>query len=85
MIALELATSAQGVVLASATLAAVLYIGHKARSAWKLCSAWIRRVDKVIENVESQLYPNGGRSLRDAVDRIQERLGIEDNPPEVRQ
>jgi hypothetical protein len=85
MIALELATSAQGVVLASATLAAVLYIGHKGRAAYKAASSFVRRIDKVIENVESQLYPNGGRSLRDAVDRIQERLGIEDNPPEVRQ
>lgn len=39
-----------------------------------------KRLEKVMVNVEAQLYPNGGRSLRDAVDRIQESLGVLDHP-----
>lgn len=40
-----------------------------------------RRLEKVMSNVEKQLYPNGGSTLRDAVNRIQEHLGIDDESP----
>lgn len=39
-----------------------------------------KRIEKAVVNVEQQLYPNGGRSLRDAVDRLQEALGVSDPP-----
>jgi NhaP-type Na+/H+ or K+/H+ antiporter len=35
-----------------------------------------RRLETVMTNVESQLYPNGGSTLRDAVSSIQKELGI---------
>lgn len=41
-----------------------------------------RRLERVMSNVEQQLYPNGGKSLRDAVNRIQRHLGIDDDSPD---
>jgi hypothetical protein len=51
--------------------------------------AFGQRLEHVMESVEEQLYPNHGTSLRDAVIRIEECLGIEPvlpavNPPESR-
>ena len=43
---------------------------------------FFRRIDRVITNVEDQLYPNGGTSLRDAVSQIQDHLGIEPKLPQ---
>jgi hypothetical protein len=43
--------------------------------------AFARRVEKVISSVESQLYPNGGSTLRDAVTSIQKELGIDPQMP----
>jgi hypothetical protein len=41
-------------------------------------AAWLRRADarnvRKIEAVEAQVTPNGGSSLRDAIDRIERRL-----------
>lgn len=68
------------IVLLGAVLAAVAYI---VRSVWKTVArivAFASRLDSVMSNVEAQLYPNGGRTLRDAVDRIQLHLGIQDVP-----
>jgi hypothetical protein len=71
----------ENIVLVGAVLAAIAYI---VATTWR----WIRkikgvfdRLEKVVTNVEAQLYPNGGHSLRDAVDRIQDHLGIIDLPP----
>lgn len=41
-----------------------------------------RRLERVMTNVESQLYPNGGSTLRDAVTSIQKELGIETQLPD---
>lgn len=38
--------------------------------------AFARRLDAVMSNVEQQLYPNSGSSLRDQVTAIQTHLGI---------
>ena len=43
---------------------------------------FFKRIEKALENVEHQLYPNSGASLRDAVNRIQQELGIIDIPGE---
>jgi hypothetical protein len=40
-----------------------------------------RRLERVMVNVESQLYPNGGSTLRDAVTSIQHKLEIEPHMP----
>lgn len=44
------------------------------------CVAFFQRIEKALINVEQQLYPNGGASLRDAVNRIQEQLGVQNIP-----
>ncbi len=41
-----------------------------------------RRLERVMTSVESQLYPNGGTTLRDAVTSIQRELGIEVTTPD---
>lgn len=63
-------------VLIAAGLTAIATIGHYIRRAWKLIAGFVSRVEKALVNVESQLYPNGGSSLRDSVDRIERHLGI---------
>lgn len=75
-------------VLIAAGLGALAAIGHYVRKAVVTVMRFFHRLDKALENVEKQLYPNGGASLRDAVNRIQDRLGIEnvcvdvhDDPP----
>lgn len=45
---------------------------------------FFQRIDKVVTNVENQLYPNGGSSLRDAVTQIQQHLGIDPRLPTLR-
>lgn len=37
---------------------------------------FFQRMERAISNVEEQLYPNGGHSLRDAVTQIQAHLGL---------
>jgi hypothetical protein len=37
---------------------------------------FFQRMERAITNVEEQLYPNGGHSLRDAVSQIQAHLGL---------
>jgi len=37
---------------------------------------FFQRMERAITNVEDQLYPNGGHSLRDAVSQIQAHLGL---------
>lgn len=39
-----------------------------------------QRIEKALVNVEAQLYPNGGASLRDAVNRLQAAIGVQDIP-----
>ena len=80
MSALEFTQTGESVVLVSAVVAASLYL---MRTTWKGYRAIVRffeRVEKVMDSVEHQLYPNSGTTLRDAVNRIQEHLGIEDQP-----
>lgn len=67
----------EALTLTAAGLAAVGYLAHKVWGGVRAGLKFFRRIDKVIENVEKQLYPNGGSSLRDAVNRIQEHMGIE--------
>ena len=90
-------------VLIAAGLAALVSIAHFARKACKAVAEFVQsavdfghRLERVVVNVESQLYPNGGSSLRDAVNRqekaaariernvadIQRHLGIDTGPRE---
>ena len=64
-------------VAVAAIVGALGVIGHYTRKGIMSALAFFRRLDKVVTNVELQLYPNGGASLRDAVNRIQEQLGID--------
>jgi hypothetical protein len=63
---------------AAAVLAALAVIG---RLIVLPIVRFAQRLERVMTNVEQQLYPNGGSTLRDAVNRIQEHLGIEDTAP----
>jgi len=63
--------------LVAAGITALATIGHYTRKGVQTALRFFRRLDKALENVEKQLYPNGGASLRDAVNRIQDHLGIE--------
>ena len=63
-------------VLTAAGLTALVTIGHYVRKGVHIVMAFAHRLDRALENVEKQLYPNGGSSLRDAVNRIQARLDI---------
>jgi len=69
------------IILVAAGLTALLVVLRLIRKAtlwvWrgvKEAKDLFDRVEKAIQNVEAQLYPNGGASLRDAVDQIQGRL-----------
>ncbi len=78
-------------VLVAAGLAALASIFHYARKAVRSVAGLVQtvidfghRLEKVVVNVEAQLYPNGGSSLRDAVNRqeravnrIERHLGID--------
>lgn len=70
-------TGVEALVLIAAGLAALTSIGHYTRKGVRTVVRFFKRLDKALENVEKQLYPNGGASLRDAVNRIQDHLGIE--------
>ena len=35
---------------------------------------WTRRIEKALSFVEEQMRPNGGSSMRDSLDRIENRL-----------
>lgn len=65
------------VVLLAAGLGALLFIARSTVKGVRIVVRFFQRIDKVVTNVEAQLYPNGGASLRDAVNRIQQQLGIE--------
>jgi hypothetical protein len=43
---------------------------------------FFQRMERAITNVEEQLYPDGGHSLRDAVTQIQAHLGLSPMLPE---
>ena len=65
-------------VLLAAGLGALLFIGRTSIKAVRTVVKFCQRIEKVMTNVEAQLYPNGGASLRDAVNRIQAQPGIPD-------
>ena len=54
------------VVLAAAAIGALVYLFRSIRNTIRFA----QRIEKVVDNVEGQLYPNGGSSLRDAVNAI---------------
>ena len=60
------------IVLAAAALGALLYLARMIYKAVKFA----QRIERVVVSVEEQLYPNGGSSLRDAVNNINHHLGI---------
>lgn len=64
--------------------AVLVALGAIYRYAVRPVTRWAARVEKVISNVEEQLYPDHGSSLRDAVTQIQEHLGIETQMPDQR-
>ena len=75
---MSLAQSGVGVlVLIAAGLTALATIAHYIAKGVRSVMRFAHRLDKALENVEKQLYPNGGSSLRDAVNRIQAQLGID--------
>jgi len=79
--ALEWTRGGEGVVLFGAVLAAVLYVARQAWHAIRAAVQFFHRLERVMINVEQQLYPNGGSTLRDAVDRLQDAAGVENKPP----
>lgn len=46
---------------------------------------WGRRLERVMNAVEDQLYPNGGSTLRDAVIDIQTALGLDPVRPKKKE
>ena len=64
---MNLASSAQGVVLASAALAAVLFIIRKLHQG---ITAAVE-VKQTIEAVHAEFAPNHGGSMRDSLNRIE--------------
>ena len=64
--------ASENIVLVSAAVAAVIYLARMVFKAVKFG----QRIEKAMRNVEEQLYPNGGSSLRDAVNNINHHLGI---------
>ena len=61
----------QDVVLAAAVLVA---IGTIWRYVIRPPIRFAKRVEQALQNVDQQLKPNGGKTLRDAVDRIEGRV-----------
>lgn len=85
MTAIAARSTVEVLVLAAAGLAAIVTIGRYVRKAVHALAEFVaavislaHRIEKVVVNVEAQLYPNGGSSLRDAVNRIERHLGISD-------
>ena len=71
---MNLANSAQGVVLASAVLGAVLFMIRKLHHGVVAAI----QVKQTIEAVHAEFAPNHGGSLRDAVNRVEARqIGFE--------
>ena len=71
--------------LTSSALAALIYLVKQLVGGVLTLLSFFRRIDKALTNVETQLYPNGGSSLRDAVNKIQASLGIVNHPSEVQE
>ncbi len=59
------------IVLAASVLVA---LGTIYRYAIRPPIRFARRVEQALQNVDQQLKPNGGKTLRDAVDRIEGRV-----------
>ena len=75
---MSLAQSGVGVlVLIAAALTALATIGHYIRKGVRSVMRFANRLEKAFLTVEKELLPNGGSSLRDAVNRIQAQLGID--------
>ena len=70
-------SAGERIVLAGAAVAALIYLARMTYKAIKFA----QRIERVVHSVEEQLYPNGGSSLRDAVNAIQNHLGIPVNQP----
>lgn len=91
MTALSGRSTVELLVMIAAGIAALASIFHYIRKACKAIknaaqaiADFGHRLEKVVVNVEAQLYPNGGSSLRDAVNRqelavnrIERHLGID--------
>ena len=71
MLAMTPTELGQDVVLVAAVLVA---LGTVYRYTIRPVIRFCRRVESAISNVEMQLKPNGGKTLRDAVDRIEGRV-----------
>lgn len=71
LILLSPRSGVEGLVLFAAGLAALVSIGHYVRKAVTLAFRFFKRMDRALDNVERQLYPNGGKSLRDGFDRLE--------------
>lgn len=76
MTAIAARSTVELLVMVAAGIAALASIFHYVRKACKAIKNAVQaaadfghRLEKVVVNVEAQLYPNGGSSLRDAVNR----------------
>lgn len=75
--------AAQGIVLVGAALAALGLIARGIRQAWrKVRAEWrvaaerlakLDSMDSAVSTLHAEVKPNGGSSLRDAVDRVEAR------------
>lgn len=66
-------TVAQWIITAGAVVAA---LGVIHRTVFMPVYKWMQRVEKALAHVEMNMKNNGGSSMRDAIDRIENRLTI---------
>jgi len=59
------------VVTAAAVVAAILYLARVTIRGVQRCLGFFARMEKALQNVEAQLYSNGGSSLRDQTNRLE--------------
>lgn len=64
-------TIAQWIITAGAVVAS---LGVMFQTLIKPVVKWAKRLDKAVTTVESNMKNNGGSSMRDAIDRIENRL-----------
>ena len=64
-------TIAQWIITAGAVVGSLGVIFH---TLIKPVVKWAKRLDKAVTTVESNMKNNGGSSMRDAIDRIENRI-----------
>lgn len=66
-------TAAQWIITAGAVCGALSVIFH---TVVKPVLRWGRRIENAVTIVEANMFRNGGSSMRDAINRIEERITV---------